>query len=226
MADYNTRIDVMLDLETLSTKPNAAILSMGAVTFDSLWDGSELSDESCRRRECIASFYANVDVDSCLSVGMHVEGRTLAWWLQQSREASEAFKDPAPDHISIVLQRFAGWWTANLGTRADVRVWSHGAGFDIPILVNALEAVGRSVPFKYINHRDTRTLFELAEMSGSGSLYKIESLKNPHPHHALHDAINQARKVQYCFKYLQSIRAVTQLMSGETNQFVGLKPCR
>ncbi|NDD98181.1 MAG: 3'-5' exoribonuclease, partial [Actinobacteria bacterium] len=61
---------VMIDIETLSTQYNAAILSIGAVK----WEESEIVD----------TFYINVDPKSCKELGLHVEHKTVEWWMKQS----------------------------------------------------------------------------------------------------------------------------------------------
>ena len=52
---------IMLDLETLSTKPNAAIISIGAVDLD---DAKNL-------------FYCVVDAESCVAVGLQKDQDTI-----------------------------------------------------------------------------------------------------------------------------------------------------
>ena len=61
--------NLMIDLETLGTKPNSAILSIGAVYFDK--DG--LGEE----------FYANVDLQDSIDSGFDIDASTVYWWLSQ-----------------------------------------------------------------------------------------------------------------------------------------------
>lgn len=58
---------VMTDLETLSLRADAAILSIGACTFS--------SDPDSLPRMCFA---ANVDLQSCVDAGLHVDMKTVA----------------------------------------------------------------------------------------------------------------------------------------------------
>ena len=48
------KTDIMIDLETLATSPDAAILTIGAVKFDPF--GDELTDPKC------VKFYCRVDI--------------------------------------------------------------------------------------------------------------------------------------------------------------------
>ena len=49
--------DIMIDLETLDTTPNATILTIGAIKFDPF--GDDLHNKNCEK------LYIKVDVDSC-----------------------------------------------------------------------------------------------------------------------------------------------------------------
>ena len=78
--------DIMIDLETLATSTDAAILTIGAVKFDPF--GSELKEPA------MESFYVKVDLDSCDRIGLVTNDDTIAWWASQSKEAQEAAFDP------------------------------------------------------------------------------------------------------------------------------------
>lgn len=80
---------VMVDLETLGTKPGSVILSIGAVTFD--LDGSGRDGRT---------FYQRVNIQSCLDAGMTVDGDTVEWWFHPDRDqARRALLSPrATDH--------------------------------------------------------------------------------------------------------------------------------
>ena len=58
-------IHAMIDLETLSTNPNAVILTLGAVKFNP--HGSDATDP----------LYFKIDVDSQTKLGRHVQPETL-----------------------------------------------------------------------------------------------------------------------------------------------------
>jgi len=76
-----------------------------------------------------------------------------------------------------------------------IRLWSHGAAFDPPILAAAYAAVGLPVPWHYRAPRDTRTAFDMAGITDHSAWLA----QTPGPlgvsHHALDDAICQARAV-------------------------------
>ena len=73
--------DIMIDLETLATSPNAAVLTIGAVRFDPF--NNDIGNPTCEK------LYIRVDLDSCDELGLEVNDDTIAWWAQQSKEAQE-----------------------------------------------------------------------------------------------------------------------------------------
>jgi hypothetical protein len=72
-------IHAMIDLETLSTKPNATILTIGGVKFDAY-----------TRVEPSQGLYHRIDVDSQVAMGRDVMDETVEWWGKQDR--SEIFR--------------------------------------------------------------------------------------------------------------------------------------
>ena len=170
-------LEVMLDLETLSLKPNAAIVSIGAVKFDPRGGGSIDPDYK--------PFYRNVELHDVVTTHrFDVDGQTLKWWFDSaaSQEARAALLvDPVP--LDEALRLFWLWFgTTSLPT------WGNGANFDNTILRTAFEARGGECPFKYYHDRCFRTL---------KALYPNAPYDKPVlAHHALSDAEAQARHVQ------------------------------
>lgn len=164
--------DIMIDLETLSTSPDASILTIGAVKFDPF--GQELQDSN------MESFYAKVD--GCDKLDLKVDNDTIEWWGKQSKEAQdEAFSPEGRiDIVDAANQLYKFCWGAK-------RVWSHGAGFDVVILETIFRKIQKAFPWQYWQVRDTRTIFDLG----------IDAQRPPVlKHHALEDAWNQAVGVQ------------------------------
>lgn len=124
---------VMVDLETLDTRPTAAIISIGAVIFDGFAAGRE--------------FYVAVDMQSSLEAGLTSNPRTLAWWGDQSAEARAVFTDP--NRMPLAFASFLP---------PDCCVWGNGASFDNAILQNAYAAAGMDLPWKFWNDRCYRTV--------------------------------------------------------------------
>jgi exodeoxyribonuclease VIII len=178
--------DIMIDLETLATTPDASILTIGAVKFDPF--GDELSDPKC------VKFYCRVDLDSCDRIGLVTNDDTIAWWAQQSKEAQDEAFDPA-DRIDIVeamAQLYKFCWGAK-------RVWSHGSAFDVVMCEHIFRKVGRAIPWSFWEVRDTRTIFDIGINPNRPPVLK---------HHALEDAWNQAVGVQNVYKKLRTASSI------------------
>lgn len=174
--------DVMIDLETLATSSDAAILTIGAVKFDPF--GKDITDPE------MESFYVKVDLDSCHDIGLVTNDDTIAWWGQQSKEAQEeAFGTEGRIHIKEALDQLYKF------CRGCQRVWSNGAAFDVPILETAFKRVQKAIPWEYWKVRDCRTAFDLG----------INPQRPPVlAHHALQDAWNQAVGIQNVYNVLRT----------------------
>ncbi len=174
--------DIMIDLETLATSPDAAILTIGAIRFDPF--GDDYKDPTCDK------FYVKVDLDSCDRIGLATNEDTIAWWANQSKEAQDEAFDPNGriDIVDAMNQLYKFCWGAK-------RVWSHGAGFDVIICENLFRKMGKAIPWQFWEVRDTRTLFDIG----------IDPKRPPVlKHHALEDAWNQAVGVQNIYRKLRT----------------------
>ena len=177
----------MLDLETLGTAPNSAILQIGLARFDPA--GSGIDD----------TFERTISLDSCLQAGLKIDGDTFAWWLTQSEAARRAvIYNPQP--LTRALIDLTAWLGYINFQQPENVIWSHGAAFDVPILASAYRACGYKEPWDHRLVRDTRTLFWLAEQRG------WEKPKRETAHTALADAVAQAEDVQSACRYLEDRR--------------------
>jgi hypothetical protein len=162
----------MLDLETLSTKSNAAIVSIGAVAFDE----SGVTDQK---------FYITIDPASCEKAGMHVSASTFIWWMQQSDEARAQFKTGGVP-LTEALFKFAAWCKEN---NID-EMWGNGADFDCVILGSAYEACDMKKPWSYSKNRCFRTLKSRISTTIANDMWTRYATGTHH--NALDDAVRQA----------------------------------
>lgn len=163
----------MLDLETLGTGPNAAIIAIGACQFDETTLGRE--------------FYRIVDLASAMDAGGVVDASTILWWMKQSDEARGELLRKGTD-IYDALQSFRAW-ILDLSPDGDVEIWGNGATFDNVILRSAYTRLKMSAPWSYRGDRCFRTVRAEAppvDTSGWGGT----------AHNALDDARFQARYLQ------------------------------
>ena len=161
--------NIMIDIETLGTSHTSLVLSIGAVEFDA----NGVSKE----------FEVVIQPESCEALGLTVDVRTVLWWLDQSKEAQDAFlvgkKLALPRALAELVSAF-NW--------KDAIVWSNGSDFDFPILENAFAACGVEAPWKYYNKRDFRTLKRIVP-SAEYEDVKVDATLG---HKALDDAKSQA----------------------------------
>ncbi len=181
---------LMVDIETLSTHPNAAVIAIGAVYFDMVTG------------ETGAEFYCTISRASCEQRGLHIDPNTLAWWKRQSPAAQAILNDPAAIHLDDALQQLS-WFITNHGGVAQTCVWGNGAAFDNVIMASAYRATGFPLPWKFWNDRDVRTIVEFCDLLGINP--KQETKFQGIRHNELDDAKFQ---VEYTSKIIRRLLRV------------------
>ena len=159
----DTSKQVVVDLETLSTHPNACIVSIGAVLIEDM----EITD----------TFYINVDGRTCKEAGLHIDPDTIKWWGEQSKEAQEAWqKNPVP--LQEAIDKFTLWYG-----KESIPIWGYGANFDVVILESAYRALDMNIPWKFWDISCLRTLMNVLD----------KRLPKANNHNALDDATAEAK---------------------------------
>lgn len=156
---------IMIDIETLGTRPGAVVTSVAFVRFADM-----------------AHTTLNLSIPEQQALGLEMDQATLLWWEQQSPEArTAAFSNPIP--LLPALTHLSAWlaWAA---PSQDALMWCHGASFDCPLLEEVYRRAAVPTPWKFWNVRDTRTLYDLAGVN-------VKDYAVPPPHVALNDAIGQ-----------------------------------
>lgn len=175
---------VMVDLETLGTKPGCSVASIGAVAFDPL------------NGVIGPSFSSRISLVSCENAGLRIEAGTLRWWLDQSEAARRDTFLGQVAPLERVIRAFGDWWAEN-AVWGGTRLWSHGATFDPGIIEHAYSVIGERVPWKFADVRDTRTIFDLAGIN------LAEFRDDKAVHHSAHsDAMVQATAVIAAYQKL------------------------
>lgn len=136
----------MLDLETLSTRPNAYILSIGAIEFD------------VKTGKLGRAFYQLIDGDAW-STKFHIDPATVRWWLNQSPEARSLLSHPSRRGLPEVLVSFDNYIRECGGENCEV--WGNGAEFDNAILRNAYLTFDKDAPWAFYSNRCYRTFKNL-----------------------------------------------------------------
>ena len=179
----------MIDLETLGTKNNSVITSIGVVEFN-------ISTGKTNRE-----FYETVDLQNSLDLGFEIDAGSLTWWLSQpdstrleiNKKGSKKLKD-----ILISLDNFFPTSSNSQGKRDPFYVWGNGASFDLGILGNAYLKCGLEIPWKFWNERDVRTIVALYPD------IKANTKQNGDAHNALSDCKFQ---IDYLVKTLRFVNS-------------------
>lgn len=179
------KINVVVDIETLSLRPDAAIISIAAVPF--ILDKESL--EKCEKARCSGvpafdemvvkgvmcpenfdAFYESIDATSCAMAGLAFDMETVKFWSEMPDEAKSAIMEKPRVSIRQALEDFVAYLDNLKGmNQADeLVIWTQGSDFDIPILKNAIYKVlgltPETLPWKHRNIRDART-FMLESLS-------------------------------------------------------------
>lgn len=175
--------NIMIDIETLDTAPSAKIVSIGAVRFDIV------TGELGSRAYQVVSLEDQHD--------RTISASTLQWWMKQSDAARSVFNDPNIATLRTVLN---GLYDTFQITDRDL-IWGNGATFDNVTLEHAYTQYGMTVPWKFWNNRDVRTLVGFGRDKGIDYRKLVTPLEGV-AHNALDDAVYQAKYVSALYKEL------------------------
>lgn len=147
------RLDIVLDLETLGVSNTPVLTQIGAVAFD------------IKTGKVIREFALNFDLKSSMKSGAKVDAETLQWWVKQDKETiANVFESKDTVTLSKGLNAFREWVLAlekSVDT-GNVYLWGNGIIADNTWLKGNCELLNIPSFIVYKNHRDVRTLLELA----------------------------------------------------------------
>lgn len=178
-------MDIMLDLETFSSKNNAMIVSIGAVTFDPYKGGDAL----LAGRDL---FYRVINPKTAIG---HIDADTVVWWLGQPDGARAALTQEMASRVS--LQQALDDFAAFCDSFETPVIWGNGSDFDNVVLRNSYEHMGMKAPWSFRNNRCYRTLKALRP--------DIEFIRTGEAHNALADAFSQAMHAEKILAALKLI---------------------
>lgn len=189
------RIDIMLDLETLSLKPKANVIQISAVAFD------------IKTGDILDVF------DQCCSVTMHrISDRdTLDWWEQTNPDLLQnIIARGVGVSQMLALGRFVNW-VQKLRSELELEhsqvfLWGNGVIFDNCKIQDMCEQFGIAYPIHYKCDQDMRTLNRLykdrLEFLGMQEPLELEFVGTEHD--ALDDCKNQIKAVVRQYNFLVS----------------------
>jgi len=135
---------LMVDIETLGSRPGAAIASIGAVVFSPTG--------------VLTEFECTVQLEGQPEQGLRLDVSTIKWWMQQSDAARGATFGQRGTPLFRALTDLSIFAT----DEGVQDYWSHGATFDLVLLNEAALITGAPPLVKdFRRARDTRTLYEI-----------------------------------------------------------------
>ena len=172
--------EAMVDIETLSSHPDAAVIAIGLCLFnkDSIIDTSEIL------------------IDPRLAPG-HRDPDTLEWWNSQD---PKVFKKMMSGAIApwiaceIFRERIQDWQPRVL--------WANPPSFDIVILRHLFYLYRIDFPVHFTKERDFRTVRKFADNLG---VDYSEPYETRSAHDAVDDAVIQAKALQIMVRDLALI---------------------
>lgn len=168
-----TTTHIMLDIETLGTRPGCVIASIGACTFD--------PETGAVARQ---TFYDVIDIPDAVAAGLVIEPGTVLWWMRQDDVSrAEITRQGGRSTLIDALSSFSAWFS-EVGATESTQVWANGASFDFPILEAGYRAAGLTAPWAYWQQRCFRTARKLLPV--------FETRMQGTKHNALDDAKHQA----------------------------------
>jgi hypothetical protein len=199
--------DVMLDLETLGTKPGSVVLSAGAVEFS--------AELGLGRR-----FYRVISIEDSMRAGLTTDNNTIQWWEKQSDEARLVLADARDIEVAMPLidfcHDFANWLPGD--SPHERYLWGNGANFDNVLLDAVYDAAGFARPVTYNRNMCYRTLRRLVP---------LETYAQPDTaHHALSDAVAQATNAVEILRkirgYERSLATAREVCTKDAQRLVKL----
>lgn len=165
---------LMVDIETLSTRTDAHVISMAMASFDPYGDRIE-------KVELIVPGY-----ETCPDLVGHIDLGTIGWHMERMHKIPK----PTIDALQCVraLNHALTW------TRPPTHIWAKAPSFDLRILENLFLRAGVPWKLSYQTYRDVRTLCETLGLNVSTS--------NNHSHNPVEDVEVQCRAVQDAYRIL------------------------
>lgn len=171
------KLHCMVDVETLATRPDAAIIQIGGCMFDP--ESDLITNEFC----------INVDPQSSKELGGYIDPETVKWWMKQNKDVIKSLQTDQRSLKDAMLE-VSAWYK-----KANGIIWSWGSSFDAPVLENAFIACGMLNPWQYWNFQCARTI---------AKTFNIDKDRGANTHNAQYDAVDQARVLQKFYQALSS----------------------
>lgn len=136
--------EISFDIETMGLDSNAAIVAVGMTRFN------RKTGDYVTTTYYIKDPSGNIDID------------TVRWWCDQEDEVRSKISTPQHGYIALTEQELCETITQVVDN--NTKVWGNGSIFDISILESLFKRKSISVPWKFWNIRDVRTVVDMYDV--------------------------------------------------------------
>lgn len=189
-----TRIGLMLDLETLDLGPRAVLSQVALIAFPLDDPESEL-----RRID------QDLPIQPQITLGRVMSFDTVLWWMKQEDKARLRFIENTGNDMEELLafvrsiHRKICEVIQQAGGNQNIELWAKGPQFDVVNLETLFGDCGLDVPWKYDSVMDLRTTMKLAGIRTAD----VDSTGIT-PHVAISDCKFQIRCYAEAMKHLRA----------------------
>lgn len=182
MREINNMNHVMIDIETLSHKPDACIIQIGAVSFDR--NGIK------EQRQWDIEPPVNSNSGS-------ITLQSVLWWAKEDPKLLATIAN-SPNKVPLhqALDELSSMFPVGDKGTNRTRVWANAPSFDCVILRSAYNNMGMDTPWMFFNELCFRTIGHLyTAVHGEKFKNVRERNKTGNSHDALSDAVSQANAI-------------------------------
>ena len=160
---------------------NSSIVQIGAVRFDR---------ESGRTHNNV--FKVNIELQSCIDLGLRVEGSTLMWWMSKPKYQQDGIFQTPRLTLTDALLKF-NFWLMEYNEVFEIKpndlsLWGRSPRFDIGILHDAYKVTKLPVIWDFRKEMCVRTLEAIAPDIKSNH---DEINKSAYSHDTVEDCLHQ-----------------------------------
>lgn len=186
--------ECIVDFETLSTRPDGVVLSLGIVIADPEED--DIDFDSLIEKGIEIKF----DTKSQIALGRHVEQGTLDWWSKQGADAKRVLTPSENDlQLHDISEHIQNYFDEHNFNPKKGLVWARRSHFEWNLFENIFRTLNIEKVIPYYTMRDIPSVIDVNCGTISG---KVPGFK-PHPHTILHNALHDC-----CNDFLQLVYAL------------------
>lgn len=197
----------MLDIECLSLRPEAVVLQIGYCTYDfknRKYVSYGIPKEICG--DIPGAGFLNLDVDSQIAAGRHVDFSTIKWWMGVDPKVRE-------DVFSTAFGRVAAedaWDPVAYICRNSDEIWAGPAMYDLPIITSLFKG---EKPWE--DYRKERCLSTFAK-----AVDPLKTLQPPDNGSAHNGAADAKWQMEYLIRLMDYVEKCYMVPGSEMTQVV------